>query len=165
MDGDLTRPTIEFMQDVRSGAGCKGEWSARFPKRERQGLFDKKLPPWGRGGGFANNRSKLPSDPAILINRDPTSRKCYPDVPFGGCVSGVEARDPTGVAVWPTGKPDVQPRALSTSDAAKHGQDSPNTRQRPPCVHSFNSTRMGIRRGTCYVISEQHHEGLARWHP
>ena len=67
VDADLSRATLEFLEDVRPGAGGKRERPAGFIGGERQGLLDEEGPTGRRGRGLADDgRKRRTTRPELL---------------------------------------------------------------------------------------------------
>ncbi len=84
MDADLPRATLEFLEDVRPGAGGKCERPAGFIGGEGQRLLDEERPPGGWGRGLANHDSELAPDMATAVGRDPPGGEGDPQPPRRG---------------------------------------------------------------------------------
>ena len=111
VDADLPRSTLEFLEDVRPGAGGQRERAAGFVGGEGQRLLDEVRPPGSRGRGLADHRSELASDVAAAVDGDPAGGELDPQVPGRGGLPRPVRRDPACVPVGAAGKANAQPGA------------------------------------------------------
>ena len=109
VDADLPRATLEFLEDVRPGAGGKCERPAGFIGREGQRLLDEERAPGSWGRGLADHHSELTPDTAAAKDRDPPGGEGDPQPPGRGGLPRPVRRDPAAMPVGAPRQADAQP--------------------------------------------------------
>src|SRR6188472_1325490 len=123
-DADLSWASLEFLKDIRPGAGGQRKRSPGFIGGESEGLFDEKRSPRGRRRGLADHRTEVAAGTTAVVDGDASARKLDHDAPTGGGESRPVCGDPALVTVGPPWKSDLQPRnLLSAVRAAEDRKD------------------------------------------
>lgn len=162
VDADLTGAALEFLKDVRSGAGSQRERCAGFIRGEREGLFDEKGSPRSRRRGLADHGAEVAPGTTPVVDGDAPGRERDQDAPGGGGESRPVRGDPALVTVGPPRKSDMQPRTpLSTARAAKDWKDGARSGQRPASSNGFDPTCMHPWPSPSDAIVQEHDKRLA----
>jgi hypothetical protein len=162
VDADLSRPSLEFLKDIRPGAGGQRERSACFIGGEREGLFNEKRPPRSRRRRLADHRAKVAPGTTAVVDGDVPGRERDQNAPGGRGKSRPVRGDPALVTVGPPGKSDMQPQTpLSAARAAEDWKDGARSGQRPASSNGFDPTCVRAWPSPGDVIVQEHDKRLA----
>src|SRR6188472_258511 len=84
VDADLSRASLEFLKDIRPGAGGQRERSAGFIGGEREGLFDEKRSPRGGRRGLTDHCAEVAPCATAVVDGDAPGRERDQNAPGGG---------------------------------------------------------------------------------